>query len=151
MSVRLENIDELRKRANVSYEEAKEALEMTNDDMLEALIYLEKQNKIKSASSTAEGGRTLWDKIKAVIKKGNETKLVIHKREFTVISLPVTAAIIITIIAPYLTVIGLIIALLTGHRIKFEGKHGNLNNINQTLDKVSTVIDSTKQKLTENN
>jgi hypothetical protein len=151
MSVRLENIDELRKRANVSYEEAKEALEMTNDDMLEALIYLEKQNKIKSASSTAEGGRTLWDKIKAVIKKGNETKLVIHKREFTVISLPVTAAVIITIIAPYLTVIGLIIALLTGHRIKFEGKHGNLSNINQTLDKVSTVIDSTKQKLTENN
>ena len=42
MSVNLELIDELRKRANVSYEDARDALEKCNGDMVEALIYLEK-------------------------------------------------------------------------------------------------------------
>lgn len=148
MAVRLENIDELRRRANVSYEEAKEALEMANDDMVEALVYLEKQNKVR-ASQTMGNKSSFWDKVKAIIKKGNETKFMIKRGDFIVISMPVTAAVIITIIAPYLTAIGLIIALFTGHRIKFEGKDACLGNINQTLDNVSDSIDSTKQKFTE--
>ncbi|EQB88870.1 hypothetical protein M918_22970 [Clostridium sp. BL8] len=45
MTVRLENIDEVRRRANVSYEDAKAALEMCNDDLVEALVYLERQKK----------------------------------------------------------------------------------------------------------
>lgn len=149
MAVRLENIDELRRRTNVSYEEAKEALEMSNDDMIEALVYLERQNKIRVSVNTTENKSSFWSMVKGIIKKGNETKLMIKKREITILSMPVTAAVIITIIAPYLTAIGLVIALFTGHRIKLEGKHGNLNNINQTLDKVCDTIDSTKQKLTE--
>ena len=48
MAVKLELIDELRKRANVSYEDAKDALEKCNGDIVEALIYLEKQNKTKT-------------------------------------------------------------------------------------------------------
>ena len=47
MSINLEQIDELRKRANVSYEDAKNALEQNAGNLIEALVYLEKQNKIK--------------------------------------------------------------------------------------------------------
>jgi NACalpha-BTF3-like transcription factor len=46
MAVSLELIEILRERANISYEEAKEALEKCNNDVVEALIYLEKQDKI---------------------------------------------------------------------------------------------------------
>lgn len=42
----LEQVEKLRALANVSYEEAKTALEATNGDLLEAIIYLEKQGKI---------------------------------------------------------------------------------------------------------
>ncbi|NLX62018.1 MAG: DUF4342 domain-containing protein [Tissierellia bacterium] len=45
--IKLEQVEELRKRANISYEEAKKALEEANGDILEAIINLEKQNKIK--------------------------------------------------------------------------------------------------------
>lgn len=45
--VTLEQVEELRQRANISYDEAKAALEETNGDMLEAIINLEKQNRIK--------------------------------------------------------------------------------------------------------
>ncbi|GFN35154.1 DUF4342 domain-containing protein [Tepidimicrobium xylanilyticum] len=45
--ITLDQVEKLRKRANVSYDEAKKALEEANGDILEALINLEKQNRVK--------------------------------------------------------------------------------------------------------
>ncbi len=50
--VTLDQVEKLRQRANISYDEAKAALEETNGDILEAIINLEKENRIKSP----EGG-----------------------------------------------------------------------------------------------
>lgn len=44
--VTFEQVEQLRKIANVSYTEAKEALEASNGDMLEAMIYLEKKGRV---------------------------------------------------------------------------------------------------------
>ena len=41
----LEKVEKLREKANVSFAEAKEALDNTGGDILDALIYLEKQGK----------------------------------------------------------------------------------------------------------
>lgn len=49
----LEQVEKLRERANVSYDEAKTALDATGGDILEAMIYLEKQGK---ANAPAGGG-----------------------------------------------------------------------------------------------
>lgn len=46
--VTLEQVEKLCERANVSYDEAKAALEATNGDVLEALINLERQGKAKA-------------------------------------------------------------------------------------------------------
>jgi hypothetical protein len=46
--VTLEQVTKLREYANISFEEAKAALEATNGDVLEAIVNLEKQNRIKS-------------------------------------------------------------------------------------------------------
>jgi len=48
----LEKVEKLREKADVSYAEAKEALDISNGDILDALIYLEKQGK----STTPPGG-----------------------------------------------------------------------------------------------
>jgi hypothetical protein len=42
----LEQVEKLCTRANISYEEAKAALDAANGDLLEAIIYLEKQGKV---------------------------------------------------------------------------------------------------------
>lgn len=44
--ITIEQVEKLRSYANVSFREAKEALEFTNGDLLEAAIYLEQQGKI---------------------------------------------------------------------------------------------------------
>lgn len=144
MSVKVELIDELRKRANVSYEEAKEALEKCNEDLVEALIYLEKQNKVKS-----DEGSSFFNIIKKIIKKGNTTKFIIKKKDNIILSLPVTIVAIITVFAPYVAVPGLILALITGHRFRFKDKNGEPAKVNETLDKISNVVDTAKKKFNE--
>lgn len=144
MTIKLELIDELKRRANVSYEEARDALEKTNGDMVEALIYLEKQNKVNEEKESG-----FFTIVKKIIKKGNKTKFIVKKGQNTILSLPVTAVVIITVIAPYLTVIGLIIALLTGHKIKFQGKNGEDMKVNETIDKVTNIVDKAKESFNE--
>lgn len=46
----LEQVEKLRTMANISYDEAKTALDATNGDLLEAIIYLEKQGKVTTPS-----------------------------------------------------------------------------------------------------
>lgn len=46
--VTLDQVEKLRQRANISYDEAKIALEEADGDILDAIINLEKQNRIKS-------------------------------------------------------------------------------------------------------
>lgn len=43
----LEKVEKIREKTGVSYEEAKEALEATNYDVLDAIVYLEKNGKVK--------------------------------------------------------------------------------------------------------
>jgi hypothetical protein len=148
MTDRLEKIDELRRRANVGYEDAKAALEMHNDDMVEALVYLERQKKFNSNASY-ENKPSLWDKFKALVKKGNNSRFMLKKRDNVVLSMPVTAAVIITVIAPYLTVIGLLIAFFTGHRVKFQGEKGECSGVNSIFDKVADTVDNVKKDFTE--
>jgi hypothetical protein len=150
MTVRMENIDELRRRTNVSYEAAKDALEKCNDDILETLVYLEKHNMVRPAAA-CENKESLWVKFKKLVRKGNNTRFIIHKKEINILSLPVTLAVIITVIAPYVTIIGLVLALFTGHRIKFEGKGMECGKVNEMMDKVADGVDCAKRKMSEDN
>lgn len=145
MSVNLDLIDELKKRANVSYEVAKDALEKCNGDIVEALIYLEKQNKVK----TEVPSESLIDKIIKLIKKGNVTKFIIQKGENIVLSLPVTLIVIITIFAPYVAIPGVILALILGYKLSFKGENGEDLKVNRDLEKVSQVVDNAKNKIVD--
>lgn len=140
----LELIDELRKRANVSYEAAKEALEKCNGDIVEALVYLEKQNKTK----TEKPSDGLLDKIIKLIKKGNATKFIIQKNENIILSLPVTLVVIITVIAPYVAIPGVILALIAGYRLSLKDKNGeDIKDVNENLEKVSQAVDNAKSTI----
>ena len=49
---KLAKIERLRKRANVTYEEAKEAFDAAGGDLLDAMIYLEKKGKVTSPETS---------------------------------------------------------------------------------------------------
>jgi len=79
----LEQVEKLRTMANISYDEAKIALDAANGDLLEAIIYLEKQGKVnapagggyhsseKAADGNEEGYKTRhWEKHTKYGKEG---------------------------------------------------------------------------------
>ena len=52
MEITLEQVEKLREKANVSYEDARAALERTDGDLLDALVLLEREGK----TATPKGG-----------------------------------------------------------------------------------------------
>lgn len=142
MSTNLNQIDELRKRASVNYSDAKEALEKCDGDMLEALVYLEKNKKTKPKDSG------FFEKMSMLLKKGNQTRFIMHKQDRVIFDVSVNIAALITIIAfPFIEfiAIGMLIALFTGHRFRLQSCGGGAEKINQALDKVCDAADQIKE------
>jgi len=145
MIITIEMIDELKKRANVSFENAKEALEKYNGNLLEALIYLEKHNKIKFTTTSEKND--FFDKVKELIRKGNNTRFIISKSERTVLNLSLTVTILIGAVTFHVSAIALIIGLITGYKFKFEKNNGEDMKVNKVLNKVHENIDNFKKNL----
>jgi len=138
MKITLEQIDLLRKRANVSYEDAKEALEKFDGDIVESLVYLEKGDKIKPDKSECRS--KFMEKLKYILKKGNDTRFIIKNNKGTVLNIPITLAIIAAIFATPFAIIGLIAALLTKHKISIKKTDGENLEVNKVFDKMASAV-----------
>lgn len=141
MKVTLEQIDLLRKRANVSYEDAKEALEKFEGDIVEALVYLEKENKVRSKKKSECKGDFL-EKVKNIIRKGNQTKFVIKNDKSTVLNIPLTLAIIITVFTTPFSIIALVAILFTKYKISIEKIDGENLEVNKVFDKMTSAVNN---------
>lgn len=115
----LAKIDLLRERLGVTYKEAKEALDQTGGDVVQALINLEQPSK-KWDDQLEQKGSELVEHIKALIKKGNVTKVRLKKQDKVVLEIPATVGAIGVggaIFYPLLAVIGVVgtVAGLVAH------------------------------------
>ena len=148
MSISLELIEQLKEKANISYAEAKEALEKCNGDLLDALINLEKENKIKAAPKDSKTSG-FWATVKKWVKKSNETRLIISKDTETVINLSLTIVILLTIFATPIVFIALLAALFTKHKFRLEKSGCDEMKINLTFDNISTAASKITDQVTE--
>lgn len=134
MAISIDKIDILMERAQIGYKEAKDVLEKFDGNVVEALIYLENEDKTTSYSSKESSyhqstphhrhGHSFFEKVKSFIGKIHRTKFQILKKDRTVIDLPMTLAIILTIIGMPFSLILLAVAILTGHRISIIKPNG---------------------------
>jgi flagellar hook-basal body complex protein FliE len=76
----LEQVEKLREKANVSYDEAKTALDATNGDILDAMIYLERQGKVGAPS---HGGYYSSEKTGNQDENSDKQKTSEHQKEST--------------------------------------------------------------------
>ena len=162
-----EMVETLRQHANVSYEEAKQALEETNWDILEAMVLLEKQGKV-----TGNGGGTyttrqepqpektgrfksvmarLADTLIRLIRKGNENFLEFHKNGKKQFELNVTVVILLLIFCFWVMAPLLVIGLFTGFRYVFRGPDLGKENINGAMDKASEFAENIKKDVDDEN
>lgn len=133
MKVTLEQIDELRNRVNVSYEEAKHTLEKNDGDLIKSIIELEKKKGRKNeykGNFTSFTDRLLSLRMSIKNKEGE-----------TMINLPLVLVLIIFAMAFWVVIFGLILAILTSCKIKvYRDKTLNVNtlkkNMKETVDKI---------------
>lgn len=137
-NISLEQIDLIMQRANVSYSEAKEALEQCGGDTVEALLLLEKSQKIKttqcSTANHTHSPSSSTQKFKGFLAKLNATSLILYKGQHTYIDVPLTVAILALIFCCYLSITGLIIAIILGIKIEIKGENKVAEKLNSTID-----------------
>lgn len=115
----LDKVDLVRKRMNVSYEEAKIALESVNWDTVEAIVKLEKEQQNRREEIFVRGNE-LVEKFNELVKKGNVTKIRIKQDDKILVELPVTAGVVGAVLAPQLAVIGGVAALVSKCTVEIE-------------------------------
>lgn len=147
MEITLEQIDQLRKRADVSYKEAKEALEKTEGDIVEALTYLEEMNRIKPEKEACSS--SFWKKTKSIYQKGNAIRLIISKDNTTLLNSGLPLAILVTILTMPLAVFLLVLALITNCKIRFIKTNGEECSINSSIDNLAGKASEFAEKVTQ--
>ena len=171
---KLEKVEKLREKTGVSYEDAKNALEACDYDLLDAIIYLEKLDKVKAPEdhsfNTGHEQKTstefehaqqkytnecikvtfgqMMDKFfkwcGKVLKKSVDSTFIVERRGQTMINVPVLVLVIALILAFWVVLPLLVVGLFCECRYHFEGI-GDINvNLNSACDKMADSVDNLK-------
>ncbi len=157
-----EKVEKLREKANVSFEDAKDALTRANGDLLDAMILLEKEGKVvaqgayyKTEEKAAycneckknDDGKAFGDKVKSFVHKvwiaGSENFFVITKGDETIAKLPAWVFVVLLLFAFWFTIPAMIVGLFFDCRYHFVGKD-DLAVINKAMDKVGETAEKVK-------
>ena len=172
-----EMVEKLRTKANVTYEEAKAALEKSDWDILDALVLLESEGKVKDGQpaqeyttqekkeytwQTKNGGEVkvtvssalgkLWDWIKKLFQKGNANQFVITRGGQEMLSMPVTVLALLVLVLWPGSMFVLFIALFFGARYSFRGPDisGRVNDtVNGAMNKAADLVQGDKDNKVE--
>jgi translation elongation factor EF-Ts len=149
--VTLEKVDMVRERTGVTYEKAKQALEASEGDVLEALIYIEKtqdtskntgsEDEFESKAAVSIEELKAW--IKQIVEKGNVARIKIKKDDAELIDIPVNAGIaagVVAIAIPPILAAGVIAAIATKITIEVIKEDGSVEVINTQVSKVANDV-----------
>lgn len=166
-----EKVEKLREHANVSYEEAKQALENSNWDILDAMIYLEQSGKVhgpENASYTTQAKKvkieveekecksTFKENIKRFcdwcikwINKGNINSFCVEKDNQEIFRVPVTLLVVLLIFAFWVVVPLLIVGLFFSMRYHFAGPDVRSVDIdlNKAMDTAADAAENIKSEI----
>ena len=143
MEITLEKIELVKDRTGVSYREAKEALEATEGNVVDAIIKIEDEINAKVGAKLSDNGAKIIEKIKEYIRKGNVARITIKKDGEIMLNIPVTVGVVGTVLAPWLTVIGSIVALGMKCEILLVKDDGTIIDLSS---KVNETFDDVKEK-----
>ena len=169
---KLEKVERLRERANVSYEEAKAALDAAGGDLLDAMVLLERQGKTsgpdrstystqyeeqkeyipveekvrEQEASAPTLGNSIGKVARTMIRFITRTSFHIDRREKHVFTMPTWTAALILLFTWHVSVPALLIAMLFGVRYSFSGD-ADTAAANELLGKAGSFADGMENGL----
>ena len=149
--ITLEKIDIVKERTGVTYAEAKEALELCNGNVVDALIHVEQnQKKAMEGLYTTKDELVAW--IKDLVNKGNVSRIRMKKQDKVILDVPLNAGVatgaLALIIQPLLVVLGAgaVFALATNITIEITKNDGSVEVVNKI---VKDTVTDVKDKVTD--
>lgn len=136
MEITLEKIELVKDRTGVSYREAKDALEKSAGNVVDAIIYIEDSVNGENFNYNEAESKDIISKLKEIVAKGNATKILIKKDDQIVLNIPVNAGIIGSVVAPWGMIAGLVAAFGLRCRIEVVKDDGKSINITDKADKI---------------
>ena len=146
----IEKVERLREKANVTYEEAKAALEQTNGDLLDAMVLLERQGKVKEPAqstfsteyedqteyvrvkekveeqenSAPSFGKTVGGLFRGLIRFIKSTTFIVSKEENIFFTMPTVVFALLLFFFWEMLAPVMVVALFFGIRYSFDGGDG---------------------------
>lgn len=171
----IEQVEKLREKANVTYDEAKAALEACGDDILDAMIYLERQGKVeppknngyydsrsqaepeKESAKTENSGNSANGETFShmlgrfsrwcgrLIARGNANMFEVWRNDKIIISVPVTVLALLLFFAFWIVVPLVVIGLFFGCRYMFRGADFEKTGVNRVMDSAANAAENIKK------
>ena len=162
----LEMVELLREKAGITYEEAKEVLEQSNWDPLEAVLLLEKQGRTPPGGDgystkdmheeprqqersghlgAKKAAHRLSRIIRRLVRAGNANHFIITRRDQELLSLPVTACAVILLFTFWFSLIALAVGLFCGLRYSFRGPNLGKQVINDAMERAADMAESVRE------
>lgn len=168
----LDKVEKLREKANVTYEEAKEALEASNWDILDAMVYLERAGKINGHQGRTystqyeepdhfeQYTRTNTDRptfgescshffkwLGKIIGKSTSNYFEIERHNEIIFSIPILLFVLLLLIFNALSVILLIVGLFCDCKYIFNGPDIEGSSINKAMNHASEAAEEIKRDI----
>lgn len=163
---RFEMVEKLREKANVSYDEARTALERCNWDLLDAMIYLENEGRVhaeagqrystrkeepsekkKEPEAFKENFRRLLKKLKEWLDKCNKTICDVNFRGKTLFNINLSVLILLLVFLWPYTLIAMVVSLFFGVRYTLRGE--GVEGINKVMDKAAKTAEKIKSDVVD--
>lgn len=174
---KLEKIEKIIEKTGVSYAEAKNALEEANEDLLDAIVLLESQGKIKKPEMAAyttrteessqefreaamhyeENGGEKFGNIMVrilkwcgqLIRKGCESFFIVRRYGQEVVNAPVIVLILLLLCAFWIIVPLMIVGMFFGYSYSFSGAIARTVDVNKACDKAAEAAEAMRQEFTK--
>lgn len=127
----IEDIELIRRKSGISYQEAVALLDYHNGNVARALVDLERNGRIKEekdqprkrASFTRSGHADATPSaLMDFIHKCFRARVKVRREDTTIINLSALFAVLAVIVSPHIVIIGAIVALVLGYKFSFD-KH----------------------------
>ena len=160
----LEKVETIRTKCDVSYTDAKAALDATDGNVLDAIIWLESQGKTqpsaemvaaqaayeKSSEKTDFSKKmdSVWEYLKKLFRLSLDTKFIATRRDAIILNIPILIP-IIALFAWGATIWLMLIGLFFGMRYRIDSDGDVPGSINNLMDSAANAADDIKQNLND--
>ncbi len=146
-----ENMEILRDKFNVTYREARDVLEEHDNNLIEALIFLEEVHSYKNGCQVSSFICDMKEKVKKLYKEGSNQRIIFSRKGKVIADIPLTAVIVGSftfVLYPILLPFKIGGVLLLDIDIKIVDKSGKVYDVNSNVkEKVTTTIEASKGKI----